>query len=82
MANKDKKHASNIAGQFFCTDPEDDNGEGCIACGLCYGAAPDFFAEDEDGNAYVQKQPETEDDIAICQEQLEDCPVDSIGDNG
>ena len=82
MANKDKKHTSNITGQFYCTDPEDENGEGCIACGLCYGSAPDFFAEDEDGNAYVHKQPESEDDIAICQEQLEDCPVDSIGEDG
>mgnify|MGYP000642747093 CR=1 FL=1 len=79
MANPDAKHKLNVAGLFYCTDPEDDAGEGCIACGLCYGAAPDFFEEDEDGNAYMIAQPSSEDDIALCQEQLDDCPVSSIG---
>ena len=79
MANPDGKHKLNVPGLFYCTDPEDDGGEGCIACGLCYGAAPDFFAEDDDGNAYMVAQPSSEDDIALCQEQLDDCPVSSIG---
>ena len=42
----------------------------------------DFFAEDEDGNAYVKKQPESEEDIELCQEQLDACPVASIGTDG
>ncbi|MEX1100252.1 MAG: ferredoxin, partial [Bacteriovoracaceae bacterium] len=43
---------------------------------------PEFFAEDEDGNAYVKKQPETEEEIELCAEQMEACPVASIGDDG
>ena len=81
MANLKAKHKNNTSGAWYCTDPDDENGEGCIACGLCYGAAPDFFAEDDDGNAYVHTQPESEDEKAICQEQLEDCPVSSIGND-
>ncbi len=67
MANKEAKHKLNIAGNWYCTDPDDEDGEGCIACNVCYTGAPDFFAEDDDGNAYVKKQPETEDEIELCQ---------------
>ncbi|MCH2207900.1 MAG: ferredoxin [Lentisphaerales bacterium] len=82
MANKEEKHKENIPGPWYCTDPDDSEGEGCIACGLCYGSAPEFFAEDDDGNAYICAQPQSEDEIALCQEQLEDCPVSSIGSDG
>ena len=82
MANKDMKHKENVAGAWYCTDPDDDEGEGCIACNVCYTGAPDFFAEDEDGNAFVKKQPSTPEEIELCQEQLEACPVASIGDDG
>ncbi len=82
MANKDLKHPKNIPGKFYCTDPEDENGEGCIACNVCYTGAPEFFAEDEDGNAFVKKQPESPEDIELCQEQMDSCPVGSIGNDG
>lgn len=80
MANPELKHPKNVEGRFYCTDPDDDNVEGCIACNVCYNGAPDFFAEDEDGNAYIYKQPTTDEDIELCTEQLEACPVCSIGD--
>lgn len=76
------KHKLNIAGAWYTTDPDDDNGEGCIACNVCYTGAPDFFKEDEDGNAYVVKQPSTPAEVEICKEQLEACPVASIGNDG
>ena len=82
MAQPSSKHKLNIAGPWFCTDPEDTNGEGCIACSVCYTGAPDFFASDENGHAYIQKQPGSDDEVALCQEQLEACPVTSIGSNG
>ena len=52
MANPELKHPKNVEGRFYCTDPDDDNGEGCIACNVCYNGAPDFFAEDEDEDQY------------------------------
>ncbi len=82
MANIKKKHELNVEGQFYCTDPDDDDGEGCIACSVCYMGAPDFFAEDDMGNAYIKKQPTSPEDIELCQEQLEACPVNSIGNDG
>ena len=82
MSNPNAKNKLNVAGPWFCTDPDDAEGEGCIACGLCYEGAPKFYAADDDGNAYIKNQPVTEEDIAACQEQLEACPVESIGKNG
>lgn len=82
MANPKKKHQLNVSGTFYCTDPDDDTGEGCIACNVCYSGAPDFFAEDDDGNAYVKKQPTTSEEIELCQEQIDACPVNSIGRDG
>ncbi len=79
MSNIKMKHKMNVIGAWFCTDPDDDNGEGCIACNVCYTGAPDFFKEDEDGNAFVCKQPMTPEEIALCEEQKDACPVNSIG---
>lgn len=79
MANPKMKHSKNIAGAWYCTDPDDENGEGCIACSVCNTGAPEFFADDEEGNSYVYKQPTTPEDIQLCMEQLEECPVASIG---
>ena len=82
MANVTTKHKLNVPGKWFATDPDDDEGEGCIACNVCYTSAPDFFEEDEDGNAFVCKQPQTEAETELMQEQLDSCPVNSIGNNG
>ncbi|MBP9791464.1 MAG: ferredoxin [Bacteroidia bacterium] len=82
MANKNMKHKLNSPGAWYCTDAEDDSGEGCIACNVCYTEAPDFFKEDEDGNAYMIKQPQNAAEEQLCQEQLEACPVASIDKNG
>lgn len=82
MANPNKKHPKNVPGAWFCTDPNDDGGEGCIACNVCYTGAPEFFGEDEDGNAFIKKQPTNAAEIAACKEQMDACPVASIGDNG
>ena len=79
MSNSKMKHKLNVPGAWYCTDPESDNGEGCIACNVCYTGAPDFFKEDEMGNAYIFKQPMTTSDIELCTEQLSACPVNSIG---
>ncbi len=82
MANPSQKHKLNVEGPWYCTDPDDEDGEGCIACNVCYSGAPDFFAEDDYGNAYVKKQPTTPEEIELCQEQMDLCPVASIGSDG
>lgn len=82
MSNPKMKHKLNSVGPWYCTDPDDETGEGCIACNVCYTGAPEFFSEDEDGNAYVKKQPTTPEEIELCKEQMDACPVSSIGNNG
>jgi ferredoxin len=82
VANKNHKHEQNIDGAWYCTHPDDEDGEGCIACNVCYSGAPEFFGEDDMGNAYVKKQPTTDEEIELCQEQLDACPVASIGSDG
>ena len=82
MAQKKNKHKKSSPGAWYCTDSSDPNGEGCIACNVCYIGAPDFFTEDEDGFAFIKKQPVTPAEVALCKEQLESCPVGSIGNDG
>ncbi len=76
MANKTDKWPQNISGKFYVD-------EQCIDCDLCRETAPDFFKRDDDGGySFVYKQPSTPADFELCQEALEGCPVNAIGDNG
>ncbi|MCH8475390.1 MAG: ferredoxin [Opitutales bacterium] len=73
MASYEDRFPDNAPGMFFVD-------ENCIDCDLCRQDAPDFFDHNEDeGHTYVSRQPETEDEIAICEEAMESCPVDAIG---
>lgn len=76
MAEKDLKLEGNVDGKWYVD-------ENCIACDSCISIAPDFFSMDEDGeHAYVCKQPETDEDNDLCQEAMESCPSEAIGDDG
>ena len=76
MADKDLKGKMNIPGKIYVD-------ESCIACDACVLTAPDHFAMNEDdGHAYVQKQPTSPEEEDLCQEALEGCPVEAIGDDG
>lgn len=37
---------------------------------------------DDDSNAFVYKQPENDEEKAACEEALEACPVNAIGNDG
>ena len=39
-------------------------------------------ANEDDGFSFVVKQPENDDEEAQCEEALESCPVEAIGDDG
>lgn len=76
MANKDNKFPENIPGRYF-VDKE------CIACDACILAAPDHFSmHEEDGHAFVVKQPSGETEESLCKEAMEGCPVEAIGNTG
>lgn len=76
MADKSQKWKENIAGKIFVD-------QSCIACDACVLTAPkNFTMHEEDGHAFVSKQPTTPDEITACKEALEGCPVEAIGDSG
>ncbi len=76
MADKNNKFPDNVTGKYFVDDQ-------CIACDACNVEAPDFFGmNEEEGHAFVKKQPKTPAEIENCENALSSCPVEAIGNNG
>ena len=76
MADKADAYPENVPGAFYVDDQ-------CIDCDACRDCAPAFFQRcDEGGYSFVHRQPETEEDVALCQQALQACPVEAIGDDG
>lgn len=73
----------------FVTDKLPDNVPGkyyvdrqCIDCDVCRDTSPqNFTRNDEDGYSYVFKQPRTPEEISLCEQALNACPVEAIGDD-
>jgi ferredoxin len=75
MAFVKDKLADNVAGKFY-VDRQ------CIDCDVCRDTSPaNFTRNDENGYSYVYKQPETPEEVALCEEALNACPVEAIGDD-
>ncbi len=78
MADPGSKTKGNVVGKYYV----DTN---CIACDACILAAEKHFKIDtnsESAFAFVCKQPETLEEEEACQEAMESCPVEAIGDDG
>jgi hypothetical protein len=45
-------------------------------------APNNFEANEDEGFSFVCKQPEDDEEEAQCQEAMESCPVEAIGDDG
>ena len=76
MADKTNKYSENVPGVFY-VDRE------CINCDACVLAAEGHFKlHEEEGYAFVYKQPSSVKEKEACQEALECCPVSAIGDDG
>ena len=76
VAEKTNKVPGNALGAYY-VDHE------CIDCDLCREVAPENFERNEDeGFSFVAKQPESDEEKELCEEALESCPVEAIGDDG
>lgn len=76
MAEKENRFEQNVPGPFY-VDRQ------CIACDACVCEAPGFFKMNEDqGHAYVSKQPNNKIEYDLCLAALEACPVEAIGKDG
>ena len=75
MADLKDKLPDNVPGTFY-VDRE------CIDCDVCRDTSPaNFRRNDENGYSYVYKQPETPEEVALCEEAFDACPVEAIGDD-
>lgn len=76
MADPKNRWKQNVPGSYYVDDQ-------CIACDACVVEAEDFFAmNDEDGHAYVKKQPRSDEERGECESALDACPVEAIGRDG
>lgn len=76
MANPSEKWKENASGKFYVD-------QSCISCDACVCSAPNNFQmNDEDGHAYLLKQPMTPAEEEACKEAMEGCPVEAIGNDG
>ena len=76
MADIDAKLEDNVPGMYYVDDT-------CIDCDACRATAPDNYSRNDDaGYSFVSKQPEGDEEIQLCIDAMEGCPVESIGDDG
>jgi ferredoxin len=76
MADPDDKLPDQAPGKYYVDSS-------CIDCDVCRTTAPNNFEANEDeGYSFVVKQPENDEEEAQCEEAMESCPVESIGDDG
>ncbi len=76
MADFEARWKQNVPGKYYVDDQ-------CIACDACCVEAPGFFEmNDDDGHAYVAKQPSNSEALEECENALAACPVGAIGDDG
>ena len=76
MADPNDRVPENVPGTYYV----DTN---CIDCDVCRDTAPaNFTRADRAGYSFVFKQPQTEQETALCEEALLACPVEAIGNDG
>ena len=76
MPDKNDKVKENVYGPYYVDSS-------CIDCDVCRDTAPDNFMRcDENNYSFVYKQPETEEEKALCEEAVLCCPVEAIGNDG
>lgn len=76
MADPKNKVAETVPGRYY-VDTQ------CIDCDVCRVTAPANFQRNEDkGYSFVSRQPASPEEEAQCQEAMDCCPVEAIGDDG
>ena len=76
MAELHHRYAQNAPGIYY-VDRE------CIDCDLCRHHASEFFARnDAEAHSFVVRQPETAEEIAVCEDAMDGCPAEAIGNDG
>ena len=76
MAIFAERYLQNVPGKYYVTDQ-------CTDCDLCREIAPNNIRRnDEGGHSYVYRQPTTPEEIAACEEGVQGCPTEAVGNDG
>jgi ferredoxin len=76
MAEITDKLPENAKGKYYVDNQ-------CIDCDVCRDTSPKHFTRfDENGYSFVHKQPETAEEFELCEEAMDACPVEAIGNDG
>jgi len=76
MADYTDRFPQNAPGSYYVDDQ-------CIDCDLCRERAPEIFLRnDEVAHSYVVRQPANEEERLLCEDALDSCPADAIGNDG
>ena len=76
MAERKESWEDNVPGKFYVD-------KRCILCSVCSDTAPENFrVSDDDDHDICFAQPQDVEELARCNEAMENCPVESIGDDG
>lgn len=75
MADRNDKVPENVPGKYYVDGS-------CDFCETCIEFAPENFEANNEEYAYVKKQPENDTEEDECQEAMESCPSEAIGDDG
>ncbi len=76
MASFEERYPENVPGTYYVDTS-------CMDCDLCRTVAPNNFRRnDQGGYAFVFRQPTTPEEIAQCEDAVECCPCEEIGNDG
>src|SRR5262245_56184052 len=76
MSQRNQRTPENAPGRYYVDDT-------CIDCGMCPDICPSCFTRQDEGQySYVFRQPTTPEEIVLAEEARQQCPSDSIGNDG
>ena len=64
----------NVPGRFYVIDE-------CLDCNLCQEMVPSVFKRDN-GWSYVYRQPQSQEELSLCVEVVEGCPLNAVRSDG
>jgi len=76
MATFDNRYPQNVPGKYYVDDQ-------CLDCDLCREMMPGVFTRNDAGGvSFVQRQPGTAEEVTLCEEVVEGCPLGAVGSDG
>ena len=76
MSDLSERYEDNVPGKFYTN-------KNCVLCNECFDIAPAHFKMADAGDhIIVHAQPTTAEGDALCQEAMDGCPMDAVGNDG